>query len=303
MAGRFWETVKTKALIDLWAEDSIQSELEGAKRNRAVYQMLASGMEELGYHRMWSQCRVKIKNLVAKYRKSRDGNNITGKGRQEFVFYNVLDSILGTRPASQPDTIISSDCSGSSQRNEDEDETDDDLTYISEPEQDLEEGEHGMVLNNTSCTDTAEEYRSKREDLSEDSFTVSVDGSSSTTDKERTTTSHKKHRSLYHFNAAFKINTIFVCVGTDRKRSRVQGRVMEMMKEITKQGEEAEKRFFEFEEKRMKLEAKLEEQRRKREDDHELRMQEMFMKSLQQMMCTIVPSFQPPYAPSYSGPL
>ena len=31
-----------------------------------------------------------------------------------------------------------------------------------------------------------------------------------------------------------------------------------MMKEITKQGEEAEKQFFEFEEKRMKLEAKLE---------------------------------------------
>lgn len=285
MAGRFWETAEIKAFIDLWAEDSIQSELEGAKRNRAVYQMLARRMEELGYHRTWSQCCVKIKNLVAKYRKIRDGNNITGNGRQEFVFYNALDSILGTRPASQPDTIISSDCSGSSQRNDDEDETDDDLTYVSEPEQDLEEGEHGMVPNNTSCTDTTEKYRSEREDLSEDSFTASVDGSSSTTDKERTMTSHKKRK------------------GTDRKQSRVQGRVMEMMKEITKQGEEAEKRFFEFEEKRMKLEAKLEEQRGKREDDHELRMQEMFMKSLQQMMCTIVPSFQPPFALSYSGPL
>ena len=40
----------------------------------------------------------------------------------------------------------------------------------------------------------------------------------------------------------------------DRKQSRVQGRVMEMMKEITKQSEEAEKRFYEFEEKRVKLE-------------------------------------------------
>jgi len=78
---------------------------------------------------------------------------------------------------------------------------------------------------------------------------------------------------------------------------------MEIMKEITKQGEEAEKRFYEFEEKRMKLEAKLEEQRRKREDDHELRMQEMFMKSLQQIMCTTVGSFQSPFAPPYSGPL
>jgi len=36
----------------------------------------------------------------------------------------------------------------------------------------------------------------------------------------------------------------------------------------------------------------------KREDDHELQVQEMFMKSLQQMMCTAVGSFQP--LPSYS---
>ena len=78
---------------------------------------------------------------------------------------------------------------------------------------------------------------------------------------------------------------------------------MEMMKEITKQGEEAEKRFHEFEEKRMKLEAKLEEQRRKREDDHELRMQQMFMRSLQQMMCAAAGSFQPPFTPPYSGPM
>ena len=88
--------------------------------------MLARQMEELGYHQTWSQCRVKIKNLVAKYRKITDGNNvtgnnITGNNRQEFMFYYALDSILGTRPASQPDTIISSDCSGSSQRNNDED--------------------------------------------------------------------------------------------------------------------------------------------------------------------------------------
>ena len=51
---------------------------------------------------------------------------------------------------------------------------------------------------------------------------------------------------------------------------------MEMMKEITKQGEEADKRFHKFEEKRMNLEAKLEEQRRKREDDHALRMQHVY---------------------------
>ena len=146
-------------------------------------------MEELGYHRTWSQCRVKIKNLVAKYRKIRDGNNITGNNRQDFVFYNALDSVLGTRPASQPDTIISSDTSVLSQKNSDEDETDDDLTYVSEPEENLEEGEHGIAPDDPSCTDTAEDNAGYRSD-------TSIDGDSSTTDKEKTPNLHKKRNGL-----------------------------------------------------------------------------------------------------------
>lgn len=87
-------------------------------------------MEDLGYYRTWSQCHVKIKS---KYRKIRDGNNETGNDR----------SVLGTRPASQPDTVISSSISlsGPSQNcNNDGDETDDDLTYVSKVEEDGEQG-------------------------------------------------------------------------------------------------------------------------------------------------------------------
>jgi len=57
---------------------------------------------------------------------------------------------------------------------------------------------------------------------------------------------------------------------------------MEVMKEMNKQSEEAEKWFYAYEEKRMQLEANLEEQLRKREEEHELCMQEMFMKMIQQ---------------------
>jgi len=53
-------------------------------------------------------------------------------------------------------------------------------------------------------------------------------------------------------------NIYFVYTVTEHKRSRVQGRVMKIVKEFSKQNEEAEKRYYEFEEKRMKLEAKLE---------------------------------------------
>ena len=84
-----------------------------------------------------------MKNLVSKYRKVRDGNNETDNNRQDFVFYDALDSVLGTRPASQPDTVISSSASLSSPSqncNNDGDETDDDLTYASEVEEDGERG-------------------------------------------------------------------------------------------------------------------------------------------------------------------
>ena len=69
MAGRLWEKAETKALINLWAEEAVQRELEGAKRNKSVYETLARRMEDLGYYHTWSQCRVKIKNLVSKHRK------------------------------------------------------------------------------------------------------------------------------------------------------------------------------------------------------------------------------------------
>ena len=68
-------------------------------------------MEKLGYYCTWSQYSVKIKNLVSKYRKVQDGNNITGNNRQDFVLYDTLDSDFGTEPVTQPDTIISSSTS------------------------------------------------------------------------------------------------------------------------------------------------------------------------------------------------
>jgi len=96
-------------LIAIWAEDAIQAKLEGAKRNKAVYERLAKCMQNNGYDHTWSQCCVKMKNLVSKYHKIRDGKNQTGNKRQEFIHYSTLHTVTATRPASWPNTIISSD--------------------------------------------------------------------------------------------------------------------------------------------------------------------------------------------------
>ena len=67
MANQIWETAETKELIGIWAEDTIQNELVGAKRNKAVCKILVKWMQEHGYDCTWSQFCMKIKNLEAKY--------------------------------------------------------------------------------------------------------------------------------------------------------------------------------------------------------------------------------------------
>ena len=61
MAGHVWET---KALINLWGEESIQKELDGAKQTKGIYQTISMHLEDLGYKRTWLQCRKKMKTLV-----------------------------------------------------------------------------------------------------------------------------------------------------------------------------------------------------------------------------------------------
>ena len=48
------------------------------------------------------------KKLIAMYRKIKDNNSRSGQVRSDFVFLNLLDRILGTRPASRPTNTLSS---------------------------------------------------------------------------------------------------------------------------------------------------------------------------------------------------
>ena len=88
-------------------------------------------------------------------------------------------------------------------------------------------------------------------------------------------------------------------------------RVSNIMTEFSMQTTESDKRFFDFEEKRMKLEMEMEERRRVREEEQTLRMQQMFAQQMQQMMAMMTgypPSFQqyhvcsPPLQPPSPDP-
>ena len=107
MAGSFWSFAETTALLNLWGDITVQRQLDSAKRNKPIFQRLQQDLAALGFIRTWEQCRVKIKNLTATYRKLRDSNRRSGRGRADFPFYSIIDGVLGTRPATQPVNLLS----------------------------------------------------------------------------------------------------------------------------------------------------------------------------------------------------
>ena len=64
-----WSTEETKALLGVWGDADIQTQLDGVARNRSIYQQIATALADLGYERTWQQCKTKIKNLTQRYRK------------------------------------------------------------------------------------------------------------------------------------------------------------------------------------------------------------------------------------------
>ena len=113
MTGSFWSFAETTALLNLWGDISVQCQLDSARRNRPIFQRLQQDLAALGFIRTWQQCRVKIKNVTATYRKLRDSNRRSGRGRANLIFYCKIDGVLGTRPATQPMNLLSSTSSNS----------------------------------------------------------------------------------------------------------------------------------------------------------------------------------------------
>ena len=65
-----WSHEQTRALVSVWSQANVQSELDGVVRNCMVFERIAKEMGDMGYEFSWQQCWTKIKNLTQKYRKA-----------------------------------------------------------------------------------------------------------------------------------------------------------------------------------------------------------------------------------------
>ena len=75
MANSAWSVERTRALLNLWGDKHVQRQLEGAVRNKDIFEGIQPAFASLGYQRMWLQCRVKVKNLIVTCIKIKDNNN------------------------------------------------------------------------------------------------------------------------------------------------------------------------------------------------------------------------------------
>ena len=101
-----WSEEETFKLVEIWGDAEIQALLEGAMRNKHVYDRIAEGMKEAGYVRTGVQCRDKIKKMKTEYKKIKDNNNETGRDRKVWKFYDCMNDILGNKPATRPAIVV-----------------------------------------------------------------------------------------------------------------------------------------------------------------------------------------------------
>ena len=64
-------------------------------------------MYMISCHEVWQNTTsrklvTKVKKLRQEYKKIKDNHNLTGRGRIQWKYFEKLDKILGTQPATRP---------------------------------------------------------------------------------------------------------------------------------------------------------------------------------------------------------
>jgi hypothetical protein len=107
--GNTWGYEETVSLLEVWAEDTMQRDLENTpKRNMDTYKKIVeqinAQMRENGhsFKRTPVECRSRVKRLITQYFKTKEVNKKSGSRRTSFPDYERMDRLLGRRPIVEP---------------------------------------------------------------------------------------------------------------------------------------------------------------------------------------------------------
>ncbi|XP_077256549.1 uncharacterized protein LOC143894264 [Temnothorax americanus] len=106
--SRFQWTAETTKLLIQEVRDNISIINKKNYMQKKVWKCIASSFHRRGYNITDEQCSTKWKNLKQKYRHVRDMNNETGRARETWEYFDIIDEFLNTRPEVSPLSIASS---------------------------------------------------------------------------------------------------------------------------------------------------------------------------------------------------
>ncbi|XP_029923750.1 reticulocyte-binding protein 2 homolog a-like [Myripristis murdjan] len=92
---QYWSMGETKALLNIWADENVQQQMEGVCRNEEVIQFMVEELAKLGIQRTTTQVREKLKKMRHLYKTAKRD------GRKNFPFFDLMDSVLGGRVEGQ----------------------------------------------------------------------------------------------------------------------------------------------------------------------------------------------------------
>ena len=119
-----WSSIETRTLILSYQEHAeALSRAKSPQRKKAIWQTILQAFREncqdnaVESEKTLTQLKEKWKSLVDKYKKIKDNNKATGRGRESFEFFEELDSFLGCRDKISPRYMCETDiCNDSPDR-------------------------------------------------------------------------------------------------------------------------------------------------------------------------------------------
>ena len=231
MASKRWSKKEIETLIAIWGDEKIQGDLDGAVRNKSIYQQISRKWEESGYMKDWKQCKDKIKNLKQDYKKAKAHNNKTGNGRKAFMYYTQLNEILGNCAAVTPPLLL--EFSQSLSQIEDEDGEEELHVNESDYSNDIDGEQHTL--------DDETEHDIDVQDSSihtSDAGISSPDDTSNSTENEIPTCTIKPEKKVH--------------LSSKSKKSTFEKAAKEVMEVFMKYQEKSEEMFYEREDMRKK---------------------------------------------------
>ena len=273
--GQTWSNEEVRCLIFIWSDDHIQQQLEGAQRNKPIFEKIAKKMMEMGHQRDEKQCREKVKNLRSKYRKVKDENSRSGHGKTVWKFMEELDKVLGTRPTTCPTELLDSMPGDRSPEHEDEELDDGSCSELIASSLTATVASTSMNASSNDANDVDDSADANEGVANAVETSNMASGSSKRTPEDPDTTPACKK------------------IKVSKRESTLEKAMTKMMSAFAAYEKVAEVRFL-----------KKEEEHRREERAHEERMMHMILQVLQsQPMPPQYGTGYPPYMPSTPLPL